>query len=73
MRGKCRASSVSMAVPGCVCRGRKLELPTVLPIRILQLWRAACPHNLSPNDARQKFASRWRVLEFCFETESFRN
>jgi len=27
MRGKCRASSVSMAVPGCVCRGRKLELP----------------------------------------------
>src|SRR5439155_18522730 len=41
---ECRALVRLDGVPVAFAAARKLELPTVLPIRILQLWRAACPH-----------------------------
>jgi len=43
-RRECRALVRLDGVPVVFAAARKLELPTVLPIRILQLWRAACPH-----------------------------
>ncbi|MGY4289015.1 hypothetical protein ACVWXO_008235 [Bradyrhizobium sp. LM2.7] len=58
---------------GCVCRDPETGTPYGITYTYFAVVASSMPPHLLPNDARQKFASRWRVLEFCFETESFRN
>ena len=58
MRGKCRASSVSMAVPGCVCRGPEIGTPYGITYTYFAIVASSMLPTFKPQTMRGKNSPR---------------